>query len=256
MNIRWDAEGYRDRFSFVSSYGEGLLELIDLRKDMRVVDLGCGNGRLTKELARCGARVLGIDSSESQIEIARQTYPDLSFELADAASFEAPEPQEVVFSNAMLHWVDRGRQPAVLGCVQETLVEGGQFVFEMGGAGNNRTIHDALRRVFEERGYSYHMPFFFPTIGEYAPLLEQAGLLVTSLTLFDRPTRLAGENGMADWIGMFVKEPFDRCGIASAERDEMVAEASVRLRAELFCGGAWFADYVRLRGKCVKDAAR
>lgn len=115
MNIRWDAEGYRDRFSFVSSYGEGLLELIDLRKDMRVVDLGCGNGRLTKELARCGARVLGIDSSESQIEIARQTYPDLSFELADAASFEAPEPQEVVFSNAMLHWVDRGRQPAVLG---------------------------------------------------------------------------------------------------------------------------------------------
>lgn len=140
--------------------------------------------------------------------------------------------------------------------MQEALVEGGQFVFEMGGAGNNRTIHDALRRVFEERGYSYHMPFFFPTIGEYAPLLEQAGLLVTSLTLFDRPTRLAGENDMADWIGMFVKEPFDRCGIASAERDEMVAEASGRLRAELFCGGAWFADYVRLRGKCVKDAAR
>lgn len=124
------------------------------------------------------------------------------------------------------------------------------FVFEFGGKGNNALIHDSLRRRFEKRGLEYHFPFYFPSIGEYTSLLEKAGFQVRSAFLFDRMTQLSGEDGLYDWIRMFVKKPFE--GIPDAEGESIIRESVDELRPLLFQDGSWYADYVRLRCKAVK----
>lgn len=140
--------------------------------------MGCGNGALTKALREKGFRVTGVDSSEELLEIAGRKYPDIPFIRADAADFSVDEAVDVVFSNAVFHWIDREKQSAMLGCVYKALKEEGQFVFEFGGHGNNALIHGVLGEVFSEHGYEYKMPFYFPSIGEYAALVEREGFLL------------------------------------------------------------------------------
>lgn len=253
MNIEWDAAGYRQDFGFVPGYGAAVADLIDAPAGARVLDLGCGNGTLTAELAARGYDVVGADASPSMIALARETHPELRFVEADATSFELAEPVDAVFSNAMIHWVDAALQPALLAHVSAALVPGGQFVFECGGYACCARIHEALAHAFEARGLAYQLPFYFPTVGEYAPLVEAAGLRVAYAVLFDRPTALKGPDGMEGWVRMFVQRPFE--GLDSAMADELIAAAVAELReSELYHDGAWTADYTRLRMRAVKVA--
>ena len=215
-----------------------------------IVDLGCGNGALVKKLHDRGLSVIGIDASEDLLRIARADYPDIPFICADAADFRLEQPVDAVFSNAVFHWIDRERQPAMLSCVYKALRKGGQFVFEFGGSGNNALIHEALRSEFEKRGCRYTMPFYFPGIGEYAPLVERAGFQVRTALLFDRPTELKGKDGLRDWIEMFVKVPF--AGVKEDDRIAIIDGAVRRLEPVLYRNGKWHADYVRLRMKAVR----
>ncbi|MGN1060485.1 MAG: class I SAM-dependent methyltransferase, partial [Candidatus Coproplasma sp.] len=93
-------------------------------------------------------------------------------------------------------------------------------------------------------------PHYFPTVGEYAPLLEEAGLRVTYATLFDRPTRQVGEHGVADWINMFLPTVFK--GIDEGVKREIIEEAEEMTKPTLFDEGGWFIDYVRIRLTAVK----
>jgi len=101
----WDAANYQDRHSFVWRYGANLVELLDPQPGERILDLGCGTGQLTAEIAQRGARVTGLDHSAEMLAEARRNFPQLEFIPGDAASFDFCEPFEAVFSNAALHWV-------------------------------------------------------------------------------------------------------------------------------------------------------
>lgn len=205
MNITWNADTYTEEFSFVHQYGNDVAELIDCEQGSTIVDLGCGNGALTNRLKNKGFHVIGIDDSCDLLHIARKNYPEINFIQADATTFSLENQVDAVFSNAVFHWIDKEKQSSMLTCVYNALKDNGQFVFEFGGHGNNALIHQELARVFDEYGYSYQMPFYFPTIGEYASLLEEAGFQVRYAVLFDRLTELKGENGLKDWIDMFIK---------------------------------------------------
>lgn len=250
MNIQWDADTYTEKFAFVHQYGSDVLELLDMGTDMVVVDLGCGNGALTKKLSELCAKAIGIDASEDLLNIAKSRYPELEFKHMDATNFMLDEKVDAIFSNAVFHWIDREKQPEMLNCIYSALKDNGQLVFEFGGYGNNRLIHGALERAFENHSRIYKMPFYFPTIGQYAGLLEQAGLKVLTMFLFDRMTELNGQNGLEDWINMFVKRPFE--GIPEEEKNAIIREAVDTLKGDLFHHGVWYADYVRIRGKAVK----
>lgn len=251
MNIQWDAETYSRDFSFVQQYGGGVADLVDSVPGGTLLDLGCGNGALTALLRDRGFRVMGLEASAEQLDLARRTYPDIPFVQGDAADFSLPEPVDAVFSNAVFHWIDAGRQPDLLACVHRALKPGGQFVFEFGGAGNNRLIHGALAAAFSRRGLPYRNPFYFPTIGEYAVLLEKAGFRVRSAVLFDRPTRLTGDHGLENWMTMFLKTPLSVFG-TEVEKTAVLAETAEALRGDLCRDGAWYADYVRLRMKAER----
>lgn len=251
MNITWDAKGYTAGFSFVHQYGEGVMELIEAAPGSHVVDLGCGNGALSEKLAARGYRVTAIDASPDMLERARALHPDLPFVQADATDFTLDEPADVIFSNAVFHWIDGEKQPLLAQSIARNLKTGGQLICEFGGYGCAERVHSALERAFAARGLAYPRVFYFPTIAQYAPILESAGLRVTWAALFDRPTPQQGENGLENWIRMFVKTPFE--GVPADVQDAIIAEAVSSLRGELQqADGTWIVDYVRIRIKAVK----
>src|SRR5207237_8143924 len=120
----WDAGLYDAKHAFVWKYGASLIELLAPKPGERILDLGCGTGHLTAQLAAAGADVLGIDNSPAMIEQARREYPKLRFGLADARDFHFVEPFDAVYSNAVLHWVQEPER--VITCVRQGLKPGGR----------------------------------------------------------------------------------------------------------------------------------
>lgn len=249
MNINWDADMYSKDFRFVHKYGEDVIELLQSPKGSNVVDLGCGNGNLTIKLAQKGYNVVGIDDSQSMLDIAMEKYPDIKFIKGNALDFKI-EPCDAVFSNAVLHWIDSDNQKKLLNNISSNIKVGGEFVCEFGGFGCAETVHSTLNSLFLKRGHKYTKNFYFPTIGEYAPMLEKAGLRVKFATLFDRPTLQQGENGLENWIRMFNLAPFE--DLSSIETQEIINESSALLKPQLCKDGKWYVDYVRIRFRCEK----
>jgi trans-aconitate methyltransferase len=229
---------------FLWKYGASLIDLLRPRAGERVLDLGCGTGHLTARLAEAGAEVVGIDSSPEMIAEARRLFPDLSFELADARDFAFPKPFDAVLSNAVLHWVKPPEQ--AVACVRRALGPGGRFVAEFGGRGNVAAIVDALGAASQAIGLgAWEHSWYYPGIGEYAPLLESAGLEVTDAALFDRPTPLEGADGLRHWVEMFARELVAR--VPTADRERFFERVEDAARPRLLRDGTWFADYRRLR---------
>ncbi|MEG3989449.1 methyltransferase domain-containing protein [Microcoleus sp. S28C3] len=252
----WNTSLYEQQHAFVWQYGESLLKLLDPQAGERILDLGCGTGQLTEKIAQSGASVQGIDSSLSMISTAKVNYPHINFAAADARNFQVEYPLDAVFSNAVLHWI---KQPdAVINCVEKALKPGGRFVAEFGGKGNVGAIVRALLSVLSEIGYQEPEalnPWYFPSIGEYAVLLEKQGFDVGYAVLFDRPTPLEGGSaGMVNWIEMFAGGFLS--GLSDGVRSQVIKAVEERLRSALYRDGNWIADYRRIRVVAVKNSSR
>jgi len=250
---RWDASAYDSKHSFVWKYGREVLELLAPREGERILDLGCGTGHLTNQIAATGATVIGLDKSPAMIERARALYPDLRFESADATGFRFDEPFDAVFSNAAIHWMKD--QDGVADSVRQALKPGGRFVAEFGGKGNIQKLRSALREVLDAGGYTWDREAtrrYYASIGEYATLLEAHGFRVTYATHFDRPTKLdGGESGLQKWLEVFADN--ELAGVPAADREEVIHQVEQRLRPGLFREGDWFLDYKRLRIVAIKQ---
>ena len=247
MNASWDAEQYEGKHSYVWRLGAGVAELLAPLPGERILDVGCGTGQLTAEIAKKGAQVVGLDNSANMIGQARQNYPGVAFVLGDATSFRFDEPFDAVFSNAALHWVKQAG--AAVESIARALRAGGRFVAEFGGHGNTRSILNALRLALGPESDA-RCPWYYPSVGEYASLLEPYGLEVRQAELFDRPTPLQGEAGMEDWLRMFCGSFFK--DMPSEEAAAKMREVAGLLRPERYRDGVWTVDYRRLRVVAVK----
>lgn len=250
MAQSWDVTRYEARHDYVWKYGAELIDLLSPQPNERILDLGCGPGQLTHEIARKGARVVGLDSAPAMIAQARINYPELSFVLASAAEYRSDDVFDAVFSNAALHWMKPPE--AVAESIAHALKPGGRFVAEMGGHGNIRAILDGLRAALGDDYTRQRNPWYFPSIGEYASILEARGLVAESAALFARPTRLEGESGLRDWLDMFAGVFLDE--LPRARRNDVLEELDGRLRGSLHYDGAWHIDYQRLRITARKPA--
>jgi trans-aconitate methyltransferase len=245
MVNQWNAAQYDAKHAFVYERAKGLVDLLAPKAGERILDLGCGTGAVTAEIASRGAEILGVDRSEQ----ARKKFPALKFEVLDARELRFNAEFDAVFSNAVLHWIPEAEQ--VVAGLAQALKLGGRFVAEFGGKGNIQRLVDGFHRAFLALGMREPDgvgPWFYPSVAEYAGLLEKHGLEVGEASLFERPPVLEeGERGLENWIRVFRQTLIERMGEANGQ--QWTQEVERQCRAELFDGRSWDweLDYRRLR---------
>ncbi len=251
---QWNPDLYQSGHSFVWKLGRDLVALLAPQPGERILDVGCGTGQLTAEIAGSGALVLGIDNAASMVQQARRNFPELHFEQADVTALPFHAEFDAVFSNAALHWVRDA--DAAAAAISRALKAGGRFVAEFGGRGNAGTLVQAVYEGLESLGVhdpERLSPWYYPSIGEYAALLERHGLEVAFAALFDRPTPLeGGESALRNWLAMF-----GGCftgALPPEQRECFLQRVEERAASRLRPNGIWTVDYRRLRVRAIKPA--
>jgi trans-aconitate 2-methyltransferase len=187
-----------------------LIAKLGLRPHEHVLDIGCGDGKVTAELARAvpSGRVVGIDCSEEMIGFARAQFldgehPNLHFEVMDAGALRFAAEFDVVFSSAVLHWVADHRP--VLAGVARALRPGGRVLLQMGGQGNAASVLDAVNGLIAQprwRSYfeGFACPYHFYAPPEYRGWLSAAGLRPGRVELVPKDMVQSFPEGLAGWI--------------------------------------------------------
>jgi trans-aconitate methyltransferase len=243
----WDPATYARNARFVSDLGSPVLELLAPKPGERILDLGCGDGVLTKKLVDVGCEVVAVDSSVPQIEAARKLGLDAHAIGGEDLPYQ--EEFDAVFSNAVLHWI-RNADVMIAG-VHRSLKPGGRFVAECGGHGCVHKIKTALVQALDRRGIDgeARVPWYFPTPGDYATRLERAGFRVDNIALIPRPTPLPGD--IVGYLETFALSFFQ--GLSDEARRDYLHEVRTVLEPQLRdASGTWIADYVRLRFTATK----
>lgn len=182
-----------------------LLALVELRPGMRVLDVGCGTGELTRELHRRSAasRTLGIDSSESMLaKGAAFAENGLEFALADVREHETSERFDLVFSNACLQWVDD--QTPVLAKLQSWLAPGGQLAVQV-PANHDELPHVTAAELAREEPFATELAGYartnrVPSPVDYATLLDAMGFERQTVRLHVYPHLLESREGVIEWV--------------------------------------------------------
>ena len=241
---QWNAGDYARVGSFVPALGMPALELLDPQPDERILDVGCGDGVLTRRIIERGASVVGIDSSAEMIDAAKAAGLDAHRLEAQDMRFDAEF--DAAFSNAALHWMlDRD---AVAAAIFRALKPGGRFAGEMGGEGNIAILRQGIRAELSERGYPVPAqdPQWYPSPEEFGRVYGAAGFVGIDARIIPRETDLA--SGIAEWVKTFRAGWFDAAQVPEADREEVAVAIEKRLEPQLRRpDGSWFADYVRLR---------
>ena len=238
----WNTAGYDRHARFVTDLGMPVLELLAPQRGEHILDLGCGDGVLSKKISDLGCEVMGLDSSADFVDAARR----LGLEVVEKSAYDMDfGPRfDAVFSNAALHWMKDADR--VIGNVARALRPKGRFVAEMGGYNCVKTLQSALIDELDRRGHDGQAanPWYFPTTEDYGTRLAAAGFEVRYIQLIPRPTPLPGD--AMGWLVTF-------CGcfaavLPQAEREDYLECVRRRIRPYLCdVNGKWTADYVRLR---------
>jgi trans-aconitate methyltransferase len=249
----WNPRLYDDKHAFVFKYGEDLVNLLAPRQGERILDLGCGTGYLSHLIAATGAAVTGVDNSPEMINKARAAYPEMEFLLTSATDLYFDHLFDAVFSNAVLHWV-LDKTSAIDG-IYRCLRPGGRFIMEMGGKQNVEGIILAVRKVLTRHHYYKNAAtqrWYYPSVGEYATLLEKRGFRISYASHFDRETELQdNDNGIKDWLRMFGSSFFE--DIPAPTLENLLDEIQETLRPTHYRNHKWWADYKRLRIAATKQ---
>jgi trans-aconitate methyltransferase len=178
MPHEFDGFRYREASSHQEEWGTRLIRELELKGNERVLDLGCGDGRLTSRIAGMlpDGSVVGIDSSSGMIAAAMiHARPNLLFRHQDIFALEETDEYDVIFSNAALHWVhDHNR---MLNASYQALRSGGIVRFNFGAEGNCSRLISVLREVmptgeFRDSFRAFTWPWYMPNVDAYAGLVE------------------------------------------------------------------------------------
>lgn len=242
--MKWDSNLYDSSHGYVSEYGKALIGYLPEDTSISLLDLGCGTGTLTAELAKRYRRVVGVDSSADMIAKARANYPNLELSVCDALELPYESEFDAVFSNAVFHWINDHRR--LLGSIRRALKPGGMLVCEFGADGNIAVIESAFSAALREIGIEYRSKYNFPTAERFGSLLNDCGFEITALEAFERPTPLkGGSTGLRRWAIQFYAS--ELAELSESEREQVLSGLERRAAPKLLRGGEWIADYRRLR---------
>ncbi|HTL90659.1 MAG TPA: methyltransferase domain-containing protein [Leptolyngbya sp.] len=204
--MRWNPHDYAKNSDAQLKWAKELRSRLLLTGSESVLDVGCGDGKITADFAQSVGQAIGIDSSPEMIAYATETYSvqsNLSFACLDARSLTFSNQFDLIFSNAALHWFDD--HSAFLKGASRALKPQGRLIISCGGRGNAIDILAAFAETVEQdpwRFYfpKFHNPYSFYGTEEYATWLETAGLTIDRLELIPKDMTHSGESGLAAWL--------------------------------------------------------
>ncbi len=182
MAHEFDGKRYEQASAHQKEWGLKLIAELELKGNERVLDLGCGDGVLSAQIAELltDGEVVGIDASQGMIEAALpKGKENLLFLLKDIDDIDFDTEFDVVFSNAALHWVKDHRK--LLQNVRRALRQAGRVRFNFAGKGNCESFlkvsreamaHERFRRHFAD----FEWPWYMPSVDEYTAVVEECGL--------------------------------------------------------------------------------
>jgi len=229
-NVNWNAAEYAANSVVQQAWARELIARLNLRGDEHVLDVGCGDGKVTAEIARAvpHGSVVGIDASVEMIAFGRKQFPtkrnpNLKFRVCDArkisgsagirggkfaagphrAGRDAGAPFDLIFSNAALHWVDDHQ--AFLRGAASVLKSGGRLMISCGGRGNAHDVFLALRpelRLKRWRNFFRRIPkpYFFYRPSDYEKWLPQFAFKPIGIRLVPKDAIYAGHDKFVAWL--------------------------------------------------------
>ena len=188
QNNEWNAQKYKQFSKSQEKWAKELLENISIDETTSVLDIGCGDGKVTNLFYQQGAKeVVGIDSSSNMISLAKCNYKKITFIIMDAQKIEFENKFNLIFSNAALHWVKN--HEAIVQGVYKALKPNGKIVFQMGGYGNAKIIFQALEKTkqeYKEYFKDFSSPYTFHTDRYYDELLKKYGFIHKEVALIKK----------------------------------------------------------------------
>ena len=206
----WDAEAYAKHSSAQQIWARELILKLQLRGNESILDIGCGDGKITAEIAAklSNGNIIGVDNSPEMLVLARKhfpqcSHPNLSFALLDANHLIFEEQFDIIFSNAALHWIKDHR--TVVKGIQNGLKPGGKIFLQMGGQGNAETIITILDTIRNEKKWKHYFsnfqfPYGFYDPEKYAQLLIEVELVPIRVELLPKTMSYKNKDGLAGWI--------------------------------------------------------
>ncbi|MBI5402423.1 MAG: methyltransferase domain-containing protein [Ignavibacteriae bacterium] len=206
----WNPEDYAEHSSAQYKWGKELLDVLSLNGTERLLDIGCGDGKITELISKKlkSGKVVGIDSSKDMIRFARHKYTNdkfenLSFELKDACNLGFKEEFDVVYSNAALHWIKD--QECVLNESFKSLKKGGKILLQMGGKGNLEEMISIITNTLKGGKWNQYFndfenPFYFYSDLEYSSFLNKTYFHIDNVELIPRIMTHDNVNSLAGWI--------------------------------------------------------
>jgi ubiquinone/menaquinone biosynthesis C-methylase UbiE len=209
MMTDWDASRYHRISDPQFEWGTRVIARLALVPGERVLDLGCGTGRLTRHIASAvgGGAVVGLDRSSAMLEVAksahRESAPRAAYVLADGAALPFHGAFDAVFSAATLHWIHD--HEAVFAGVFRALRPGGRFVAQCGGAGNLARLLDRTGRLMASAPYAgcfreWHEPWNFADVPETSARLARAGFRDIRTWIEEAPVALGDAVAFAEFV--------------------------------------------------------
>jgi len=178
----FDGEKYAQASAHQKEWGMRLVSELGLTGSERVLDLGCGDGAITAQIADSlpSGSVVGIDASQGMIDATHANErANCRFILMDINNLDFTESFDVVFSNATLHWIKDHRR---LYCnVTRFLRAGGRIRFNFGGDGNCVHFFKVIREAMAADDFApyfadFEWPWYMPSVEEYTQLVKSCGL--------------------------------------------------------------------------------
>lgn len=206
----WNAEDYAKNSTAQLAWAQELIQKLGLRGHESVLDIGCGDGKISAQIAGIvqNGHVTGIDLSESMMRLASQkfppeAYPNLVFQCMDATKIHFTEKFDVVFSNAALHWVRDHK--AVLQGIHSCLKTNGKILLQMGGRGNAAEIIETVKRIILKSAWkpffqNFIPPYHFYGCEEYSTWLPECGFKPSRVELIPKDMQHQNTDGLLGWI--------------------------------------------------------
>lgn len=261
MAYDFDGRKYRQASSHQKEWGFKLIQDLHLSGSEQVLDLGCGDGALSAQLAELVPKgsVLGLDASPGMIAAAGGFQgSNLSFVLKDINDLDFDNQFDIVFSNATLHWIkDHDR---MLERVHRSLKPGGALRFNFAGDGNCSHFYKVIRQamahpLFTRYFSAFDWPWYMPTVEEYEVLVRRLPFVSVRVWGEKADRYFPDEEAMVKWLDQPSLVPFLK-HVPQPDRGEFrswVIEEMIKLTRQP--DGTCFETFRRVNVSARKDPA-